>query len=322
LATLIGIDEAGYGPTLGPLVVSATAWQVPDADETLEGAMLWNLLRGSCTRTRDRGRRLLVADSKRVLSRAGGASLLERTVLAMLGQAVDIPADANAYVKLAAPDLAESLAVHPWYTEGTLALPYGPEVGDLGTRCHALRVDARTNDVAWLGMRSLVLLEGDFNERVRLMRNKANVLIGQVFRLIDSFVRAAPPGPIYVEVDRLGGRTHYRESLMTAFPNTSLQVLEEGAERSAYRLEGSPRDFTVRFSTSGEEKSFPIALASMFSKYLRELFMHRFNAYWGARCPDLKPTAGYYTDAQRWLRDAADTLAAAQVDVDRLVRKC
>ena len=27
---LIGTDEAGYGPNLGPLVVSSTIWQVPD----------------------------------------------------------------------------------------------------------------------------------------------------------------------------------------------------------------------------------------------------------------------------------------------------
>ena len=27
---LIGTDEAGYGPNLGPLVIAATAWQVPD----------------------------------------------------------------------------------------------------------------------------------------------------------------------------------------------------------------------------------------------------------------------------------------------------
>ena len=27
---LIGTDEAGYGPNLGPLVISTTAWRLPD----------------------------------------------------------------------------------------------------------------------------------------------------------------------------------------------------------------------------------------------------------------------------------------------------
>ena len=30
MAYLIGTDEAGYGPNLGPLIISASAWEVPD----------------------------------------------------------------------------------------------------------------------------------------------------------------------------------------------------------------------------------------------------------------------------------------------------
>ncbi len=32
MAYLIGTDEAGYGPNLGPLTISASVWQVADAD--------------------------------------------------------------------------------------------------------------------------------------------------------------------------------------------------------------------------------------------------------------------------------------------------
>src|SRR5262249_37174349 len=38
MAWLIGIDEAGYGPNLGPLVMSSVAWRVP---ARLLGANLW-----------------------------------------------------------------------------------------------------------------------------------------------------------------------------------------------------------------------------------------------------------------------------------------
>ncbi len=44
-------------------------------------------------------------------------------------------------------------------------------------------------------------------------------------------------------------------------------------------------------------------MASMLSKYLREALMHRFNAFWAKHLPEIQPTAGYYQDGSRFLRD-------------------
>jgi hypothetical protein len=38
----------------------------------------------------------------------------------------------------------------------------------------------------------------------------------------------------------------------------------------------------------------------MISKYVRELAMLRFNRFWSARVPDLRPTQGYPVDARRF----------------------
>ena len=35
MAYLIGTDEAGYGPFLGPLVIATSVWQVPDLEVDL-----------------------------------------------------------------------------------------------------------------------------------------------------------------------------------------------------------------------------------------------------------------------------------------------
>jgi hypothetical protein len=43
----------------------------------------------------------------------------------------------------------------------------------------------------------------------------------------------------------------------------------------------------------------------MVAKYLRELSMHAFNAYWQSHVPHLKPTAGYPGDAKRFKLDIA-----------------
>ncbi|MFM8709140.1 MAG: hypothetical protein ACKOHK_13950, partial [Planctomycetia bacterium] len=39
MTLLIGTDEAGYGPNLGPLVVAATAWRIAGAPEAADATL-------------------------------------------------------------------------------------------------------------------------------------------------------------------------------------------------------------------------------------------------------------------------------------------
>jgi ribonuclease HII len=60
------------------------------------------------------------------------------------------------------------------------------------------------------------------------------------------------------------------------------------------------RQMTVRFEIEADGKHLPTALASMIAKYTRELLMARFQAWFAARAPQIKPTAGYAKDGQRF----------------------
>jgi hypothetical protein len=64
----------------------------------------------------------------------------------------------------------------------------------------------------------------------------------------------------------------------------------------------------------------PVALASIFSKYIRELFMRLENQYWLHFIPGLKPTAGYYKDAQRFLSQIAHVKQREAIHDDILIR--
>ena len=107
---------------------------------------------------------------------------------------------------------------------------------------------------------------------------------------------------------------------MTSLPSYELAILEESPTRSAYRLVRAQHTCEVEFATGGEERHFAVALASVYSKYLRELCMRAFNSYWSREIPGLRPTAGYYTDAKRWLQDTSDELDRRAVDRTLLVR--
>ena len=69
----------------------------------------------------------------------------------------------------------------------------------------------------------------------------------------------------------------------------------------------------IAFQAKGESH-MPTALASMASKYLRELAMHGFNDFWGRHVAGLRPTAGYPVDA---LRFKAEIAAAAGAGYSR-----
>jgi len=323
LALLCGIDEAGYGPLLGPLIVSGTAFRVPD--ENADGC-LWHRLRNSCTRSRRRGdTRLLVADSKQVHrghQGPGGLADLERAVLVWLTCGGQTPSTIGELLSVVAPSALRTLEEYPWYLDTGRRIPLDETTGDIAIRANAIRRDCRRSETTFVGAWCEVLPEGHFNRAVQETENKADVLLAMNLCMVKHVTTQSQPGePVWVRADRLGGRSDYASSLRSVFPDFEIEVIEVTAESSRYRMTDGQRCLDVAYVTRGERASFPIALASLFSKYAREVFMRLFNDYWRGHSATLKPTAGYYTDAQRWLREASKLVDQVGIHRMMLVRQ-
>jgi hypothetical protein len=337
---IAGIDEAGYGPLLGPLVVSATAFEVAEraAPAATDGGSpdrltvppeqlpcLWTLLKAAVAGKAPAPRgRIIVADSKVVHHLAEGEKLLERGVLAFAAAAGLVNVETTALTaaalieRLGCPQ--HGLAAHPWYAAHDAPLPWRCDSGDLAIATNMLATASARQHVKVVALRTRVLPERGYNVLVGATGNKAAACVSITLSHLHYLHTEFGARGLVVGVDKQGGREHYVSLLLQTFPDAQLRVLQESPEASAYELTDGARHTVVHFREKGETYFLPTALASMVCKYLRELLMAGFNAWWCAQIPDLRPTAGYYADGSRWLRDVAPHLSRLGVRREHLVR--
>lgn len=318
-----GIDEAGLGPVLGPLVVSASAFRI-DADAPTD---LWSrfssVVTSSAAAARKRAHLVAVADSKTLYTPRNrrGLSLLERGVLSMHAASGAGPCETlGALLDGVSPGARKRAAGYPWYGPCDLEIPRDIGAADVKLLGNAVGSALRRDGSAMLALRSECLFAGEFNRMIQATQNKATTVMDVTCRLLAWVWNAWPDEPLFLLADRLGGRMHYREALQRLFPEASLKVVEETDVRSAYQLRDGRREAEIVFQSKAERVSLPTALASMLSKYLRELFMACFNGFWMKHVEDLAPTAGYYTDGRRFYGQISPVLESMAVPAEQIYR--
>lgn len=321
-----GIDEAGYGPMLGPLCVGMVLLQVDDADPADGAPPLWKRLEASVARSLGEARgRIVVDDSKRLKGarNARGHPLrhLERGVLGFLAAAADADAPAmpeDDAALLAA--LGASVPPRPWY-EGRVELPVGNDRGSLRIDAAGLRRTLAAAGVGVLAMRVELVDAAELNAGVARAGSKSAVNLEAALRLVDDARRAAPGQHPRIILDRHGGRTRYRGELARAWPEARVDVVAEDPALSRYRVEDASGPATISFAQEADGRHLPVALASMIAKYVRELLMARMNRWFAGHRPGLAPTAGYVADGRRYLAEIQPVLRELSLDEDALVRR-
>lgn len=340
---LIGMDEAGLGPNLGPFVVAATVWKVPDAPASFD---FWTAFDTVLTRTPTScDPRLHVADSKQVFQPHKGLAALERGVWSALSlceqgpstfrelcqslarplipQAAKEPSstrrslfDDSELAAARSPSAAADASVTgdpplPWYPADGFPLPV--ESGDFSLAGPWRQVCQRL-DVRLVAIRADVVEPPRFNRLVRQYDNKSQATSRLAMNLLRNIWHPDDEEALIV-ADKHGGRNRYDVMLSETFQKP-VHCLAEGSESSVYRVGRGELRFEPRAESHG-----PVALASMTAKYLRELAMTQFNQFWQARIPGLKPTQGYPQDARRFRDDVATERSRLEISDDTFWRE-
>jgi hypothetical protein len=315
---VIGTDEAGYGPHLGPLVISATVWEVDDPPKAHD---LYRALKKVVCANPERasGRRVAMSDSK-VLYKPGQIHDLERGALAALTCVGYQCGPWRELWRFLDPSRACDCDGLAWHDGYELALPFEVDLKKLAKTVASLRDGLQQAGVRLAGLSSRTIFPKEFNDLTESFDNKSETLSRLTLELLGQVIDRLPPAPVIAYCDKHGGRNFYSALLQRQFPEWLVEVHCEGCDESIYRFGPSERRIEVGFRVQSE-RFLPAALASMIAKYLREVLMRPFNDFWCARVPGLRPTAGYPRDSHRFKREIAELQLALGID-DRVLWRC
>ncbi|MCY3004895.1 MAG: hypothetical protein NTV29_02840 [Planctomycetota bacterium] len=333
---VLGVDEAGYGPNLGPLVVAVSAWAIAprvdvlDVLDVLDGLEPFapEFQAASWTPKSDF---VPFGDSKKIYQSGKGIRGLRFAMRFFDSIFEGKSTDKRPWFDLdhlAQEDIDRVESQH-WYGRKYRSCAFGgvpqairdaaPEtedhLDDLSvSSCRRAREKLVKLGIQLIGFRLRVLDEAYFNACVNRLGNKSDVL-GQLslqlaWQVLAQCIDFSSWEGIEIYCDRQGGRKKYAGLLSTTYglSHPDLQVPfcsvdSESQKVSVYSMRHAGFPMSIRFQVQGDSL-FPPAAASMVAKWARESLMERYNRYWREIVgPALKPTAGYAVDAARFARD-------------------
>jgi len=328
MTLVIGIDEAGYGPNLGPLVIGGSSWQIGDEQSDhspTEAAEQFIQLQNDIHDDYRLGRGPPWGDSKKIFSRKSTKSEtlepLERGVFAAIQIATNtLPETSDRLLSLLALKSPHDSERSGWKKLDEVTLPLATKVPHAIDQAEQAAKQLHTHTIQLTGLACRWIFPEMFNAALDTGMNKSDILSQASLKLAFDLRNQHPHMPAVIWCDRHGGRKRYAGVVSHCFDAARVEPLSETTQCSHYHIHDGEHPTFIHFTVGGESQ-LPVAVASMTAKYTRELAMDAFNRFWTDHIPSLQPTAGYPVDARRWWHETEKDRHRMSVSDDVLWRK-
>jgi ribonuclease HII len=289
---VMGVDENGLGPRLGPLVATSVAVEVP---------------RYARSALCDRGLALGLTDSKET-GGFGRMGFIESVALALVKRGgAGRPGSADGLLEAVSPDSRQRLrafcpdapsAGQCWAVD--LPLPafggdvsYGEALLDRLVGRSSLRI---------IDVRSRIACAGILNAKLAAGANKLAVDL-ELFEDLICAVHGAHGSRLLALCGMIGGIRDYASRLSRFEPNRVSSLPGRRGQRR-YAVDGVGE---VCFEVDADARHLPVALASIVGKYVREICMRRIGEFYQKGNPALKLASGYHDPVTTRFIDATES---------------
>ncbi len=236
----VGIDEAGYGPNLGPMVMTAVVAEVTGCEG--EAAMpvraldLWRDLAKTIDRAGGDPLRLWVDDSKAILRGGKGRDRLEAACLATIAAAgLGLPGSLTDLIEAIDAGTLADAELQPWFEteDAVMAWPWSHSRGAVEELLGRRSLEPADGHWRLVGIHSVVVGPSRFNRDLAASDSKAEVHFGAFAQLLRRiWDRAADGMTTSVTGDKHGGRHYYLEPLSKVFGDAWIDRGLESPESS------------------------------------------------------------------------------------------
>jgi len=293
---LFGLDEAGYGPVLGPLVLVT-------AGVRMAGSAPLRQLNQRLRNAVPPESRLKITDSKAIYRGSRDFERLELNGLALWCVFLGLDDVPNTLKKLwhyCTGQSSHTLALFPWHRP-TLRVPRTAPRSQVESAVEKLRESWRSAGIAPVVARARVVFPPELNEACKALSSKSKALLRWASELLCAVEPLSKRSTVIV-LDQQGGRKDYSALLDAILPPGEFQLVRQTKTRSGVALYNDRLRLVVE--PKADAKHFIVSACSIMAKYLRELFMHQWNGYWSKKA-NIPPTSGYPNDAKRFLEQLA-----------------